>query len=77
MDMNIIVGRRVMNQVLEGTSKWDCVDWWQSFCFDTDTSVDIDKVLFEWGGRYRESYDACWIEFEDERMASLFLLRWS
>lgn len=61
-----------MDPVDEGP--WKNEAWWQDFCYEDH---DVDEILFEYGATYRETWDKCWIEFEDEKMAALFLMRWA
>ena len=58
-------------------------EWWTKFTeisFETyRTWKDVEDIITEWGGKYyfNEYAGAEWIEFEDEKMATAFLLRWS
>lgn len=57
--------------------------WWTEFTaisYQADGSwEDVEAIITEWGGKYcfNEYAGVEWIEFEDEKMATAFLLRWT
>lgn len=62
-----------------GTFYWHFEPWWNEFCGDMMMLDEINAALAPWGARYEEDYEASegWIISTDERLFSLFLLRWS
>lgn len=70
--MKIIVAERVTDPMVDEGS-WKNEEWWHEFCYEDH---DVDEIIFESGGKYRETWDKCWIEFDNEEDATAFLLRW-
>lgn len=72
---------------VESTDNWIDViteEWWIHFCAVNKIAITIfdfgvtqPPELLEWGGRTVPDDVGGAIEFEDEKQATLFLLRWS
>lgn len=50
-------------------------DWWENFWFEN--GPDIGKECGKWGASMRRDVDKLFVDFEDEKDATLFLLRWA
>lgn len=57
---------------------WYEEPWWNTMCQAFETWEDLEDFVKQWNGRYciDRTVGHEWIEFDDERDVTLFLLRW-